>query len=161
MDIYLADLRLGKYLHYSPTLRWTIIVAYTSHNCFPFICFHFQSLNFSNNFTELSRLVAHSSFVNKTFWTHPERIWLKSKRYANLWILSCRITLLFWHCLARRLRLLKKSSSIAQTKRDVILICPEVNSAGYSEIEESIRLRRKRYSSARYMLNKSIHFAQR
>ena len=60
-----------------------------------------------------------------------------------------RFRCFFGCCLARRLCLVKKSS-VTETKQDA-LFCPEVNSAGYSEIEEPIRLRKK-HPSATYML---------
>ena len=44
------------------------------------------------------------------------------------------------------------SSSITETILDAILFCSEVNSAGHSVIEEPIRLRKKHYSPARYIL---------
>ena len=93
----------GKYLHYSPTLTLVIALTYTSQN-------HFHRNFFWNfyNFTECG-LVAHSSFVNKTFWNLS---WvhfpLKSKRNTYLWILNCQVLLLLWCCLTRRLRLLTK-----------------------------------------------------
>ena len=34
VDIYRAAKQRSKYLHDSPTLRWIIVLAYTSHNCF-------------------------------------------------------------------------------------------------------------------------------
>ena len=50
----------------------------------------------------------------------------------------------------------EKSSSVTQTKLDGILFCSEGNSAEYSQIEEPIRLRKKHYPPARFMLNTNI-----
>ena len=41
------------------------------------------------------------------------------------------------------------SSSVMETKRETILFCLEVNSPRYSEMEESIRLRKNHYPSVR------------
>ena len=40
------------------------------------------------------------------------------------------------------------------------MFCSEVNSEGYSEIEEPIRLREKHYSPARYMLKQDIRLIE-
>ena len=51
----------------------------------------------------------------------------------------------------------KDSSSVSETKRDTILFSSEVNSAGYSEIEEQIELRKNHYTPSRYMLTSHNH----
>ena len=42
-------------------------------------------------------------------------------------------------------------SPVTESKLNAILFCSEVNSTGYSEIEEPISLRKKHYSTAKHM----------
>ena len=70
-------------------------------------------------------------------------------------MLYCQLSLHFWHCLARQLPSEQFSSSVTKTKLEAFLFCSEMNSAGYSMTEESIRLWKK-YYSLRYMLNGDI-----
>ena len=107
--------------NYLTTQKWIIAKSYTLQNCFQ-IQFYKNFYNFMG-----CRLVAHWSFVNKTFWNTS---WLqlslkKHKRNTYLWILNCQISLLLRYCLARRLRLLKKSSyslNLNITGRHLVLL---------------------------------------
>ena len=94
------------------------------------------------------QLIICKQNISNAFSLH---LWLKCKRNTYLWILNYQISLLFRFCLLRQLRLLK-TKFYRKSKLDTILFCLLTNSAGYSDIKEPIRLRRKHYSPAKYML---------
>ena len=65
----------------------------------------------------------------------------------------CQISILFGIvCRGGFVYLKQYSSFVSETKREAILFRSEVNSAGFSEIEELIRLRKKYFSPSGYML---------
>ena len=49
------------------------------------------------------------------------------------------------------------NETITETNCVTIFFCSKVNRAGYSEIEESLILRKKQYLPARYMLNEIVY----
>ena len=95
--------------------------------------------------------------ILNTSWVHSS---LNDKRNTYLSILYCQISLLFWYCLAWQLRLSKTIFFFRnRKKRDSILFYLEVNSTGYSKIEEPIRLRKKTlFTCARPMLKQNIRW---
>ena len=82
--------------------RGTIVLAYTSRNCF-----HLFLLNFLKYFCRTSAcrplVILKTIHLNKS-WVHLS---LKSKRNTYLWILLLLNLLFCWYCLSRWLRLFK------------------------------------------------------
>ena len=151
--ILLYPLRCIGQLFTSVSVNSGGYLANSSHYCLHTYVVKFLKQLYRTQSASHPLIVCKLNILN-TSWVHLS---LKSERYTNFWIPSCQISLFLWYCLAWRLRLLeKRSSSVTLTKQGSILFCSEVNSAGYFEIEEPIRLCKKHYSPARYMLNANL-----
>ena len=84
-------------------------------------------------------LVQCLSFVNKTFWIHPECIYCYQEKeihiseYFN--IMANFFAFLVLLCTVASF-IKKNSSFLTETKWEAILFCLEVNSIGYSKTEK-------------------------